>query len=460
MKPLAGDIAVLGTGVTGAAVSRYVLDEIDSGTRTRLTVYDERDGEQQDIVAQELRRRGAKVVLGASEIDSGHDLVVASPGIPPSAPLIRSAREQGARVISEIEFAFERSISPWIAVTGTNGKTTVTSLVAHILRGAAMPVECVGNIGDPAISIVGVSGPSTIIVAEVSSFQLALTEAFRPRVAILLNITPDHLDWHGSLEAYSRDKTLIFANMGDGDIAVVDVDDPGSAPHAASLASRGLEVAPISRQMIHPGGAGLAGDSLVIDTPSGQQVLLSRNELRIRGDHNLSNALAAARAVSALGVAPALIADGLRSFVPIAHRLEPVATRSGVEFVNDSKATNPGATRMALTAFADRSVVLMLGGRNKANDFAELCEDVRGCRAVVAFGESGGEIAAALEGCVTVIRAVGMRDAVEVAQELALEGDVVLLSPACASFDEFSGYAERGDVFRAAVGAVGAVSGS
>lgn len=454
MKPLGGDIAVLGTGVTGAAVSRYVLDEIDRGARVKLTVYDERDGEPQNRVATEMRERGAAVVLGAAEIGPGHDLVVASPGIPPSAKLICSARERAARVISEIEFAFERSTSPWVAVTGTNGKTTVTSLVAHILRGAGMPVECVGNIGDPAISIVAASGPSTIIVAEVSSFQLALTESFRPRVALLLNITPDHLDWHGSLEAYARDKTRIFANMGDGDVAVVDVDDPGSAPYAASLRARDLDVAPVSRRMVPSGGAGLVGDSLVLDTHSGEQVLLSRDELHIRGDHNLSNALAAARAVSALGVTPALIADGLRSFVPIAHRLEPVATRAGVEYVNDSKATNPGATRMALTAFADRSVVLLLGGRNKGNDFTELCEDVRGCRAVVAFGESGGEIAQALEGCVTLVRAVGMRDAVEVAQELALEGDAVLLSPACASFDEFSGYAERGDVFRAAVGAV------
>jgi len=451
VNPLTGDIAVLGTGVTGVAVSQYVLDAISAGAEATLTVYDERDGEQQQAIATELRRLGVTVNLGATEVSLSHDVVIASPGIPPSAPLVQSARARAHRVISEIEFAFELSDSPWVAVTGTNGKTTVTSLIAHIIRCAGLPVECVGNIGDPAIAVVGVSGPSTIIVAEVSSFQLALTQQFRPRVAVLLNITPDHIDWHGSLDAYAYDKARIFANMGEGDTAVVDIDDPGSAPYATSLRDQGIVVAPISRSAVPAGGAGLETDELLIDTAAGTFEIVNRSELHIRGDHNVSNALAAARAVSALGVAPALIAEGLRSFVPIAHRLEPIATHSGVEFINDSKATNPGATRMALTAFADRSVILLLGGRNKGNDFSELCDDVRACRAVVAFGEAGADIAAALDECVTVIRAGGMRDAVEAARQLARPGDVVLLSPACASFDEFSGYAERGDTFRATV---------
>lgn len=451
MERLPSRIAILGTGVTGSAVARYLISRSSAGERVHVTVYDERDTERELQVAEELRGIGCQVYLGASGVHDPVDLIVASPGIPPSSALMVSAQRQGVEVISEIELAYRRSRSPWIAVTGTNGKTTVTSLISHLLSGAGVPVECVGNIGEPAIGVVEEAGPSTVIVAEVSSFQLALTFAFHPRVAVLLNITPDHVDWHGSFEVYAADKARVFANLEVRDTAVIDVDDPGSAPFADAVSEAGPSVVRVSRHDAVSCGAWLSGDSLMLATPHGAIELCTRDELRIRGDHNVSNALAAAAAASAIGVGPAAISAGLKEFAPIAHRLEPVGILDGVEYVNDSKATNPGATCMALTAFSDRSVVLMLGGRNKGAEFSSLRSCVEQCRAVVTFGEAGPEIAHALEGAAPISPAVDLREALEVSRRSAHPGDVVLLSPACASFDEFSGYAQRGDVFRSIV---------
>ncbi len=452
MRALSGRIAVLGVGVTGAAVSRYLLSGSEAESGASVTIYDERDVAAQGGVVAELRALGASVKLGASAVDDDYDLVIASPGIPPSSLLLRSARERSQRVVGEIEFAYERSRSPWLAVTGTNGKTTVTSLCAHLLRYAGVPTECVGNIGDPAIAVVGEVGPSAVLVAEVSSFQLALTEDFHPRVAVLLNITPDHIDWHGSMEAYAADKARVFSNMGPGDTAVIDVDDAGASAYVDSVVAAGVSVVRVSLNGVPAGGAGVEDGVLVLDTDHGRLRLARIEDLQIRGDHNVSNALAAAAAVHAFGVGADGIAKGLREFVPIHHRLQPVGVVDDVEYINDSKATNPGATNKALAAFEDRPVVLLAGGRNKGNDFADLADAVAGCRAIVAFGESSGEIADALASSVPRLEtAASMIDALGIARAMAQPGDVVLLSPACASFDEFSGYAHRGDVFSDAV---------
>ncbi len=452
MQPLKGDYAILGLGVTGSAVARFLLERVARGDAVSITLYDERDTEVQRTTAEELRARGVRVELGARELDADFDVCVASPGIPPHSALVRSAHERASVLLAEVELAYLRSVSPWLAVTGTNGKTTVTSMCAHLLRYAGVPTECVGNIGEPAISIAEEAGISSVIVAEVSSFQLALTRDFHPRVAVLLNITPDHIDWHGSLEAYAADKARVFANMGPGDTAIIDMDDPGSAAYAAAVAAGGCVVVPVSRLGVPDGGAGLEDGWLILDEHGVRNRLVHTDDLRIRGAHNVANALAAAAAVHALGVPAASIAESIVAFEPIAHRLEPVGVIDGVEYVNDSKATNPGATRMALTAFPDRPVVLLLGGRNKGNDFSEIADSVSGCRAIIAFGEAAGQIAKALDAVdVPVTRLVGMLDAWKLAARLAEPGDVVLLSPACASFDEFSGYAERGRVFANAV---------
>ncbi|MDZ4180024.1 MAG: cyanophycin synthetase, partial [Coriobacteriia bacterium] len=248
---------------------------------------------------------------------------------------------------------------------------------------------------------------------------------------------------------YAADKARVFRNQGVGDTAVIDVDDPGAAPYAESVAAQGVRVVRVSRERLCPGGAGVRDGMLTLDTPSGWVELLPASELRIRGGHNVTNALAAAAAAAAWGVAPATIACALASFEPIAHRLQPVGVVGEVEYVNDSKATNPGAVIVALDAFRDRAVVLLLGGRNKGSLFdevADLAADT--CRVVVAFGEARQEIVAAcIKAGVESVVACSLAEAVGLARVSARSGDVVLLSPGCASFDEFEGYAHRGRVF-------------
>jgi UDP-N-acetylmuramoylalanine--D-glutamate ligase len=454
-----GHIVVLGAGRSGRAVAEHVLRDASRGEDVRVTLVDGGAGPVLEERAALLRELGAVVVLESSDIPAGADLIVASPGIPPSSAVMSAARESGAPIISELEFAYRVSSAPWVAITGTNGKTTTTALVEHLLRESGIPAESVGNIGRAATRVAGEAGPATVLVAEVSSFQLALTERFHPRVAVLLNITPDHVDWHGSLEAYTADKARVFANQTPGDTAIVDMDDRGSAPFAALIAARGVDVCEVS--ITHSkGGAVLDGGMLVLQTKSERIELISARDLKIRGDHNVSNALAAAAAAHAIGASVADIRTGLRTFEPIEHRLESVGIVLGIEYFNDSKATNPDAVLKALTAFEDRPLVVLLGGHNKGNDFDELARAVRArCKGAVVFGESAEEITAAFAACpggFDVVRTEGMTAAVAAAAQMACPGDVVALSPACASFDEFDDYEHRGRVFRETVRALDA----
>lgn len=451
-----GDILVLGLGKSGAAVAEYAARLVLAGAVDSVTALDAGEGDALADTAARLRGLGVGVVLGASEVAGHYDLCVASPGIAPHAPLMRSARASCDAVVSEIEFAHRQSGVPWVAVTGTNGKTTTTALLAHLLRVGGIRAEAVGNIGFAATEALSLPDVE-ILVAEVSSFQLALTETFHPKVAVLLNITPDHVDWHGSLEAYADDKARVFANLSADDIAVIDVDDAGSAPYADEVASRGISVSRVSRTRVYAGGASLVDGLLALETDGGQVRLVSPDDLQIRGAHNVSNALAAASAAHALGVTANDLREGLRSFVPIEHRLEPVGTVDGVEWFNDSKATNPDAVLKALTAFGDRPLVVLLGGRNKGNDFAPLAGEVgKAAKAAVLFGEARTELANAFVGVdMHVVEAVSLADAVEAAASLADEGDVVVLSPACASFDEFRSYEHRGDEFKRLVAELG-----
>jgi UDP-N-acetylmuramoylalanine--D-glutamate ligase len=449
---VSGKVLVLGLGLSGYAAATYLAEEACKAADLSITVLDQAEAGLDERAAR-LRRLGVDVRLGAGAITGTYDLVIASPGIPPDNVLMAGARELGVPIISEVELAFRATHSPFVAVTGTNGKTTVTSLVAHILAECGMPAEAVGNIGTAAITAAGQVGRETILVAEVSSFQLALTVGFRPRVAVLLNITPDHLDWHGTLARYSADKARVFANQGEGDVAVIDVDDAGSAPYADEVAARGVGVVRVSRRELHAGGAAVVDGMLTLDTSEGPVRVMDAAELPIRGEHNISNALAAAAAAHAMGAPMDGIRAGLRSFLPIEHRLEPVGLVCDVEYYNDSKATNPDAVMKALTAFDDRPVVVLLGGHNKGNDFRALAEDVdASCRAAVLFGEARDELATAFLGLAVDVRVLPtMMEAVAAASDIAVAGDVVLLSPACASFDEFTSYEQRGRVFKEAV---------
>lgn len=452
-----GHIVVLGAGRSGRAVAEHIAGEASRGVDVHVTLVDGGTGPALEERAALLRVLGAEVVLGSADVPADADLVVASPGIPPSSPIMIAARASGAPVISELEFAYRVSSAPWVAITGTNGKTTTTALVEHLLRESGIPAESVGNIGRAATRVAGEAGPATVLVAEASSFQLALTERFHPRVAVLLNITPDHVDWHGSLEAYTADKVRVFANQTPGDTAVIDTDDPGSAPFAARIAAGGVDVCEVSITRAS-GDAVLDGDMLVITTHGERVPLVRVSDLKIRGDHNVSNALAAAAAAHAIGASVADIRTGLCTFEPIKHRLESVGLVRGVEYFNDSKATNPDAVLKALTAFEDRPLVVLLGGHNKGNDFGELARAVCArCKGAVLFGESAGEFAAAFAACpggFDVVRTDGMVGAVAAAAQMANPGDVVALSPACASFDEFDDYEHRGRVFRETVRAL------
>lgn len=452
MDPL-GHVLILGLGSSGEAAARYCAslpaDEVSS-----VTIVDAADDDRVREAKARLAELPVSVVTGTDEVVGAYDFCIASPGIPPHAPLMSAARAACDTIVSEIEFAYRRSISPWVAITGTNGKTTTTALVTHLLNCAGIAARPVGNIGTPAISVVADATAGEVLVAELSSFQLSLTEQFRPRVAVLLNVTPDHLDWHGSLENYAADKARIFANLTSDDTAIVDIDDAGSAPYAKAVEDGGVRVVPVSLDSGLSVGAVLDDGVLALKTGEGRTLrLVGAEELKIRGSHNVSNALAAAAAAHAMGAGVADLRHGLTTFEPIEHRLEPVAVIGGVEWFNDSKATNPDAVIKALSAFIGRPVVLLAGGRNKGNEFDTLAEHAAGAvRAIVAFGEARDEIAAAFRRAgVQVAAAETLGEAVDDAVSLAEPGDAILLSPACASFDEFKSYGHRGDVFKTLV---------
>ncbi len=454
-EEIRGHVVVLGAGRSGRAVAEYVATDASCGTDVRVTLIDSGSGPKLERHVAALRAMGVSVILGISTVPADADLVVASPGIPPSSPVMVAARAIGVPVISELEFAYRVSASPWVAITGTNGKTTTTALLEHLLRESGIPAESVGNIGRAATRVAREAGPATVFVAEVSSFQLALTERFHPRVAVLLNITPDHVDWHGSLDAYTADKARVFANQTSGDTAVINIDDPGSAAFSAQVRALGVVVCEVG--IVGGRGDATVEDDMLVLTVHGERVPLVRiGELQIRGDHNVSNSLAAAAAAHAIGASLPDIRNGLCSFEPIEHRLESVGVVAGVEYFNDSKATNPDAVLKALTAFEDRPLVVLLGGHNKGNDFGELARAVsQRCKGAVIFGESADEFAAAFsESCpatFTVVRTEGMLSAIAAAAQMTVPGDVVALSPACASFDEFDDYEHRGRVFRETV---------
>ena len=457
MKSL-GDILVVGLGRSGYASALYAARLVALGEAASVTAVDEGAGETLEQRAAFLREQGAHVTLDAETVEGRFDLAIVSPGVPPHAAIFRAAEAASARLVSEIEFAFARSSNTWVAVTGTNGKTTTTSLVVHLLSTAGLSARAVGNIGPVAIDAVDSADPGEVLVAEVSSFQLANIDTFRPHVAVLLNLTPDHVNWHGSLDEYAQAKARIFENLSGDDVSVIDVDDPGSAPYADEVASRGIDVVRVSRLKPHAGGATVFGGVLSLETRSGLVRLVGEDELLIRGAHNVSNALAAAAVAHVLGVSAGDLQRGLRTFEPIEHRLEPVAEIAGVGWFNDSKATNPDAVLKALTAFGDRPLVVLLGGRNKGNDMRPLAEAVSArARIAIVFGEAGAEIEIAFAGLdVVVERASGLAEAVKLAASLVRIGDAVVLSPACASFDEFTSYEHRGAVFKELVGELAA----
>jgi UDP-N-acetylmuramoylalanine--D-glutamate ligase len=392
-----------------------------------------------------LSRAGVEVHVDASgdAFAARAGTLIKSPGVPLDAPVIRAARARGLPVLGELELAWRLLPNEFIAVTGTNGKTTTTEWIGHIHREAAAPVAVAGNVGTAASSLVGGLAPDVTVVCEASSFQLEDTLAFAPEAALLLNLSPDHVDYHHSYEAYVAAKLRIFANQGNDDIAVapedLGIEDLGGCARRV-LFGHGLEAEMADR-------AGV----LWWDT----RPVVRVDELALRGEHNRLNALAAAAACLARGLDIGAVAAGLRTFGGVPHRLELVRVHDGVEFVNDSKATNVASTIVALRAFAG-DVQLIAGGRGKQQDFGPLAPVVaERCRAVYLIGEAAGELQAALADTGVELVVVGdLEHAVAAAWAASHPGDTVLLSPACASYDQFRNFEVRGAAFRALVEAI------
>ena len=427
---------VIGLGRSGQAVARHLLVRGVS-----VAVVDDSPTEE---------ARAAAAALGLALVERPDmdaladmvvraDVIVPSPGVPASHPVYALARAAGVPVRGEVELASRWSTCPLVAVTGTNGKTTVTTLVAEMLAASGVPSSAGGNIGLPLCD--AVANPELkVVVAEVSSFQLAFAETFRPTVAVFLNLAPDHLDWHGDLEAYAAAKARIWARQGPTDVAVVNADDPLVMAQAAHAPSRVVTFGLSAR-------ADYTVDDGWLRGPDGPVVEVS--SLARQLPHDLANALAAAAAARAAGASVEGIQAALARFAPLPHRLTLVAYAGGVRWYDDSKATNPHAAAAAVQGFD--SVILLAGGRNKGLDLAELAVTTDRIRAVVAIGEAAPEVAAAFAGRRPVRVAGSMAEAVTAAYEAARPGDVVLLSPGCASFDWYGSYAERGDDFASAV---------
>jgi UDP-N-acetylmuramoylalanine--D-glutamate ligase len=444
-------VLVVGLATTGASVVSYTRSA--GHDVTVLEDRPPRDGAAADAyldrVAQAIAQ-GAVVVerpdaREAAARGRAADLVVPSPGVRPDHLAVVAANEAGVPVRSEIDLAAARlrarpDAPRLIAVTGTNGKTTVTTLIDAMVREAGITSVAAGNIGRPLLDAAG--DHVAVVVAEVSSFQLAFTtDAFAPDVAVLLNVAEDHLDWHGSADAYARAKSELFRHQGRDALLVVNADDPVAATLSTGAPGR---VVRFTTGAPAVDGFGVRGADLV--GPGGVLAAVPATG----APHDTANALAAAAAAQEVGADAAAIARTLTGFGGLAHRVQLVGECGGVRFYDDSKATNPHATSSALAGF--EHVVLIAGGRNKALDLGGLRTHAARVRAVVAIGEAAGEVEAAFAGATPVVRATSMHDAVEAASRLAHPGDAVLLSPACASFDWYESYAARGDDFAREVG--------
>ena len=390
-------VLVVGLARTGVATALFC-----AARGAHVTASDARSESELGETVVRLRQAGCALELGAHTIPTfqAQDLIVPSPGVPADLPALVAARGAGIPIWSEIELASRFLRGKLVAITGSNGKTTTTALVGHILAGAGMPVIVAGNIGTPLISRVDDSTENTVTVAEVSSFQLEWIDSFRPDVAVLLNLTPDHLDRHASFEDYCRAKLRIFENQTESDDAVLNADDP-------VLARQSLKrphVCWFSRTRALPSGAGLRGSQIVFRDQRGEIVLLDRADIGLRGEHNVENVLAAASAAWLIGAPAAAIAAGVRSFPGVEHRIEFVADIRGVQFFNDSKATNVDATLKALDAFPG-GLFVILGGKDKGSDYTPLIEPLRQrARQVLLIGAAAEKIEAQIGGSVATVQ--------------------------------------------------------
>ncbi len=440
-------VLVYGLGASGLAATLLLRARDVS-----VVAVDRRAGDDLDL-ERLAGDPGVELLLGGDPqaLPGACDGVVVSPGVPPDRPLLADARQLGVPVISEVELAFPFLNGPAVGITGSNGKSTTTALAGAALRAAGRRVEVCGNIGVPLASCVdGEAG--RIFVVELSSFQLESVDTFRPRAAALLNLSADHLDRHHDLDTYRAAKERIFARQAGDDVAVLNADDPQVAAIGARARRRFF-----SRLRRVEDGCYIDGERVIETTPGGEPVELFRTgDLQLVGQHNLENAMAAALLARAMGADTDAVRAGLAGFPGLPHRLERVATLGGVAWYNDSKGTNVDATLRSLEGFADGSIHLILGGRHKGGDPSVLAGAVAAkARRVYLIGEAAGIFERALGAAIECERSGDLERAVRAAHVRARPGEVVLLSPACASFDQYENFVRRGEHFTALVVGLG-----
>jgi UDP-N-acetylmuramoylalanine--D-glutamate ligase len=435
-------VLVVGLKKSGVAVVRFCLSrnarvsisDLASADALKLELESLRDGD----VDYELGEHRLKTFLGA-------DLIVVSPGVPLSIEPIREAQKKNIDVISEVELASRFLKGRIVAITGSNGKTTSTTLAGKVFGESGFPVQVGGNIGTPLISLVDSSTEETVTVAEISSFQLEAIPTFRPNVGVILNVTPDHLDRYASFEEYASFKRALFKNQRKEDWAVLNADDPVSARFAHGLSSRMWW---FSQKKALAEGCFFADGRIQVAHAGETITVMARNEIPMLGAHNVENCLAVVSAAAILGADYKNVARAIAGFEGVEHRLEFVADIQGVKYYNDSKATNVDATTKALESFPG-NVILILGGKDKGSDYTILSSLLRDrVKQVLLIGAAAEKIHKQLVGVIPLKQCGNLETAVAMTPSVSVPGDIVLLAPACASFDQFSNYEHRGQVFK------------
>jgi UDP-N-acetylmuramoylalanine--D-glutamate ligase len=435
-------VLVVGLGRSGVAAAFFLQEH-----GAKVTVSDTKSEAQLQHEVAQLLDRGISIEAGrhGERTFRDQDLIVVSPGVPPDQPQLQHARTLGIPVIGEVELAFRFVQGKVLAITGSNGKTTTTTLVGEILSKAGKKTLVGGNIGTPVISLAGKSSAESLVVLEVSSFQLETIEQFCPWIAAILNITPDHLDRHHTFEAYVAAKARIFENQTSADFGVLNADDPACVALKKKVKS---SLYWFSRKQPVEQGAFLKGEQIIFRQNGKEQPVLSRSDISLKGLHNLENVLAAVTMTMLAGCDPQQVRQAVSEFHAVEHRLELVSSVNGVTFYNDSKATNVDATIKALESFPG-NIHIILGGKDKGSDYTVLVPLLRErVKAAYLIGAAAEKIRSQIQGSTTLVSAGTLERAVHQAFEAAKPGDIVLLAPACASFDQFENYEQRGRIFK------------
>jgi UDP-N-acetylmuramoylalanine--D-glutamate ligase len=441
-------VLVVGLGKSGVGSALFLKQH-----GARVTVSDSKSEAELHEHIPVLLENGIAVETGGhGERTFGQqDLIVISPGVPVNAAALEPARKMGIPVIGEVELAARFLKGKMVAITGSNGKTTTTALAGDVIAAGGTKTLVGGNIGTPAISLVPDSSNDSYAVLEVSSFQLETIESFCPEVGVVLNVTPDHLDRHGTFDVYWEAKRRIFENQSAGEFAVLNADDPEAARMAKGLKS---QLRWFSRKKEVDAGAFVRGDRIFYKDERVEREIMPISDMQLKGEHNVENVLAAVTIGAIVGVAPEKIRQAVKNFKAVEHRLEYVATVNGVEFYNDSKATNVDATIKALESFP-RNIHIILGGKDKGSDYTVLKPLLKErVKRVYTIGAAAEKIESHIAGSAEITKAGTIDVAVRKAMEAASPGDVVVLAPACASFDQFTSYEHRGKVFKELVRAL------